>query len=172
MDTKVMRESKINVVGTSAEKLKAHYTKINADFELGLDPLPEDADFKALQTAVGAAQDAMLKKADELDAEAKAKAEADAKKGDEDDDEVAEGDKVYVFVKSPCYVNETERVAGGFYHIDIEKYPRLKTASPVTIYDEMPEMEIADIAKFFGVSTKGKKAAELVETLLSEPSLY
>lgn len=96
--------------------------------------------------------------------------------------------KGYVFLKTKTYVGvdkkddqgriitqrEDQMLDAGFYQMDIEKFPSLKVLSPkdCEVFDEVPEVKLAEIARYLGVDPdKHKKADDLLEVIVKEPKV-
>jgi len=163
---------KITVIGKSAKDLSSHYDKINKKYELGLAPLNGTEGYQALQKLVGEAQT-------KIDEKIAAKAAAASGETIGGGSAVATtAAKVYVFLKSAAYVDAAgeKRVGGGFYHIDLNEYPRLRQVSKnecIVYGEEVPTRDLTKIAEWFGVNPeKHKNDEELLSVLLTTPTLY
>lgn len=152
----------LNPVGTSAVKLQEQIKLLNEKF--GFDfKLTENQEYSELQKMVGEAQN-------------KAKAILE-KNGGNNSETKKKGNAVYVWVKSPAYVDKdgTKRIGGGLFLIDIAKFPRLEKM-PKTVCEmlgeEVDARKLGEIAKWFGVNLDKHDDNELLDILVKEPTLY
>ena len=83
--------------------------------------------------------------------------------------------KIYLWLKSRAYVNEKERLDGGFYIISKE-YPRLKNATPLLceiFVGDVPSRKLAEIAQWSGIDpNKYRDDDELQDLLTTQPKPF
>lgn len=155
----------VNPVGTSAVKLQEQVKLLNEVFGFTY-KLTGDESYKQLQTIVTDAQE-----------KAKAILEKDGGNDTKNESAQSEGKKVYVWLKNPAYVDVDgkKRVAGGFYHINLDEYPRLKRL-PKTVCQifegSISASKQVEIAKWFGVNPDKHADDELLDVLVQNPTLY
>ena len=160
----------LNPVGTSAVKLQEQIKLLNEKFGFSY-VLTGEEKYADLQKMVVEAQ-TKAKEIQEANGDTN-----DTQGGAKNETPKSSKDAVYVFLKSPAYVDKdgTQRVAGGLYHIKLSDYPRL-SKMPRDICEvfegEVPVRKLVQIAEFFGVNTEKHEDDELLEVLVSEPTLY
>ncbi len=154
----------VKIVGSKTVELQEEVKRLNKDFDFEY-VLSGDESYKELQAMVGEAQT----KAKEILAEKAG--------GDNQGGATKKSDAVYVWLKSPAYVDKkgTLRVSSGLYHIDLAEYPRLvnleKTVCEV-FEKELRVSKIVEIAKFFGINVDKHEDDVLLDMLVKEPKLF
>ena len=147
------------------EEIKKLNHEHNFDF-------PVTDDYKQLQKTAAEARKAVAEK------EA---AGADNQNSDDNANKTetpkASGDAVYVFLKNPAYVDKdgTQRVAGGLYHVNLAEYPRLAkiTSDSGEIFEgKIPMRKLVKIAEWLGVDPEKHDDDELLDVLVTKPTLY
>lgn len=158
-----MNIAPLNVIGASAVRLQEQVKLLN---QHGFKKtLTGNETYKELQALVKEGQDALgVKKGEEAPKRNTVNAAA------------APSDAVYVWLKTPAYVDKegTKRVAGGFYHIALADFPRLAKLPREAgeIFAELPTRKLTEIAKWFGINVEKYTDEELLERLVSVPTLY
>lgn len=155
----------LNVVGATAVQLQDELKRLNEEFHIET-PITGDESYKELQTLVKSAQKQAKGASEGEDNQKGAQKKGGAKNA------------VYVWLKSPAYFDKDgeKRIAGGFYHIDLAKYPRIELLRGKTticeIFDEAPTRKLSAIAQWFGVNFDKHSDEELLKILLTEPAPF
>lgn len=92
---------------------------------------------------------------------------------DEPEADAAQGDTVLVWVKGRTYINDKERVDGGFYRVALPLPERL-AKSPTTVVevfaDDIPPRKLTEIAKWLGIAhPEDYKDEDILAKMVSGP---